>query len=134
MLYEVITHYLIQSTNEESISMGLEELRAAIQLDPSYARPYADIADSLTQSLFYGTLQGEELIGEARSAAYAAVALAPRLAESHTALANMLQFFEFDWAGADRAYEAAIALEPNSPVPYHRYSDYLAVTLSYNFV
>jgi len=124
-------HYLIQSTNEESISRGLEELRAAIQLDPSYARPYADIADSLTQSLFYGTLQGEELIGEARSAAYAAVALAPRLAESHTALANMLQFFEFDWAGADRAYEAAIALEPNSPVPYHRYSDYLAVTLRF---
>ena len=122
-------HYLIQSTNPESIQQGIKELRKAIRADPGFARPYADLADSLTQLITYGHLEGEELLGEARNAAYTAVALAPDLAESHTALAAILMFFEFDWAATDEAFEAAIALGPQSPVPYHRYTDYLVFTL-----
>jgi len=125
-------HYLIQSTNSDAIQQGLDELRAAIRLDPDYARPYADIADSLSQMLSYGMVEGEALLGEARSAAYTAVALAPDLAEAQTALATMLQFFEFDWAAVDAAYEKAISLEPQSPVPFHRYNDYLTFTLRFD--
>jgi TolB-like protein/Tfp pilus assembly protein PilF len=121
-------HYLIQSTNRDSIMQGLDELRAAIRLDPQYARPYADIADALSQLLSYGILQGDALLGEARNAAYTAVGLAPDLAEAHTAMATIQQYFEMDWAAADAAYEAAIALDPASPVPFHRYSDYLLLT------
>jgi TolB-like protein len=125
-------HYLIQGTNSDSILQGLDELRAAIRFDPNYARPYADIADSLSQMLFYGMVEGEALLGEARNAAYTAVALAPELAEAQTALATMRQYFEFDWTAVDAAYEKAISLEPQSPVPFHRYSDYLAFTLRFD--
>ncbi len=122
-------HYLIQSTNIESVIGGLDELREAIKLDPQFALPYADIADSLSQMLYYGLLHGDELLGEARNAAYTAIALAPELAEAHTALAMIRQHFEFDWAAVDEAYEAAIALSPQSPAPYHRYSVFLVLTL-----
>lgn len=125
-------HYLIQATDLDSINRGLEELRAAIRLDPGFARPYADISDSLSQMLSYGLLQGEELLGEARNAAYTSVALAPDLAESQTAMATIQQYFEFDWQAADEAYEAAIALQPISPVPYHRYTDYLVLTFRFD--
>lgn len=124
-------HYLIQSTGLESINDGIEELRAAIRLDPRFARPYADIADALSQLLSYGILRGDELLGEARNAGYTAVALAPELAEAHTALATIHQYFDFDWAAADAAYEAAIALSPQSPVPFHRYTDFLVLTLRF---
>jgi len=122
-------HYLIQSTNIESVIGGLDELRQAIKIDPQFALPYADIADSLSQMLYYGLLHGDELLGEARNAAYTAIALAPELAEAHTALAMIRQHFEFDWAAVEEAYEAAIALSPQSPAPYHRYSLFLALTL-----
>lgn len=125
-------HYLIQSTNGEQIMQGIEELRKAIRLDPKFARPYADIADSLSQMLFYGALEGEELLGEARNAAFTAVALAPELAEAHTALATIHQYFDQDWAATDRAYEQAIALSPQSPGPFHRYADYLILTFRLN--
>lgn len=122
-------HYLIQSTNTEELYQGLDELRQAIRLDPQYARPHADIADALTQIIYYGVAHGEELLREAQSAAHTAVAIAPDLPEAQTALATMLQHLVFDWDRVDAAFEAAIALSPTSPVPYHRYSDYLVFTL-----
>ena len=122
-------HYLIQSTNMDEIYQGLDELRRAIDLDPEYARPHADIADALTQMIYYGIAHGGDLLREAKSAAHTAVALAPDLPEAHTALATMLQHLVFDRVRVEEAFEAAIALSPQSPVPYHRYADYLVFTL-----
>lgn len=122
-------HYLIQSTNPEEINEGLDELREAARIDPLYARPFADIADALTQKIYYGISHGNDLLREAQTAAHTAVALAPELPEAHTALAAMLQYLVFDWARVDDAYDAAIALSPQSPVPYHRFADYLVFTL-----
>jgi TolB-like protein/tetratricopeptide (TPR) repeat protein len=125
-------HFLIQTTDLESIAQGLDDLRAAIQIDPRFALPYADIGDALSQMIFYGIYEGEELLGEARSAAFSAVALAPELPEAHTALAAVHQYITLDWDAADQAYEDAISLSPQSPVPYHRYADYLWVTLRHD--
>jgi TolB-like protein len=122
-------HYLIQATAARSIDEGLDELRAAIRLDPTFGLPYADIADALIQTKFYAIDRSPELVGEARTAALSAVALAPASAEAHTALAGIYAYYDFDWVASEQAYEDAIALEPNSPVPYHRYSDFLWVTL-----
>ena len=124
-------HYLLQSTNDESIDAGLEELRKAVQLDPQYAHPHADIADALSQSIYYASELDESIVLEARGAAHTAVALAPNLAEAQTALASMLQWIVFDWNAVDAAYEAAVALSPQSPVTYYRYTDYLVITLRF---
>jgi TolB-like protein len=122
-------HFLIQTTDMQLIEEGLDELRAAIRIDPRFALPYADIADALSQLIFYGVYGIDALLGEARNAAYTAVALAPELPEAQTALATVHQYFTFDWNAADEAYEAAIAMSPQSPVPFHRYADYLWLTL-----
>jgi len=122
-------HFLIQSTNLESIQEGAEELRESVRIDPRFARPHADMADALSQLISYGSGDRDgALLEEARAAAYTAVALAPDLAEAHTALATIQQYFLFDWAAAEASYEAAIALDPQSPVPYHRYTDFLVLT------
>ena len=125
-------HFLIQSTNSHTINAGLEELREAIKVDPSFARPYADIADSLSQQVSYGVLNDPQLIGEAKNAAYTAVALGPDLAESYTAMGTVQQFIELDWAAVDKAYETAISLNPGSTAPFHRYSDWLVLTGRYD--
>lgn len=122
-------HFLIQATEAISIDKGLQELRAAIRLDPGFGLPYADIADALVQKIYYAIERSPELVGEARTAALSAVALAPDSAEAHTALAGIYAYFDFDWAASEQAFEKAIALKPNSPVPYHRYSDFLWLTL-----
>jgi TolB-like protein/Tfp pilus assembly protein PilF len=125
-------HYLIQSTSQDAVNQGLEELRKAIRLDPRFAKPYADIADALTQKLMYGLLEGEELLGEARNAAYTAIALAPNLAEAHTALASIHQNFDFDWEATDAAFQAAIGPDPQEPGPYSRYADFLILMFQFD--
>lgn len=125
-------HHLIQATNVESIEQGLDELREAIRLDPQFGQPYADIADALSQMVFYGIYDDPALMGEARNAAYSAVALAPELPESYTALATMHQYLTFDWASVEEAYQKAVAMNPQSPAPYHRYADFLWVTLQFD--
>lgn len=122
-------HYLIQATDGDTIQQGLDELRAAIASDPGFGAPYADIADALSQLVSYGYLEDDGLLAEARNAAYSAVALAPDLPQAHTALATMHQYVTFDWVAAEAAYEAAIALPPSSPVPFHRYADFLSLSL-----
>jgi tetratricopeptide (TPR) repeat protein len=122
-------HFLIQATEASSIDEGLEELRASIRLDPTFGLPYADIADALVQKIYYAIERSPELVGEAKTAAMSAVALAPESAEARTALAEIYAHFDFDWATAEQTFDEAIALKPNSPVPYHRYSDFLWVTL-----
>jgi TolB-like protein/tetratricopeptide (TPR) repeat protein len=125
-------HFLIQATDEDSIDLGLEDLRAAIGIDPKFALPYTDIASALLQKVSYGMANDESLRGEARNAAYTAVALAPELAEAHTALAMMHETITFDWAAAEEAFDAAIALAPRSPEPYDRYSEFLWATLRFD--
>lgn len=127
--YYLRGHYLIQSTNAEDIFQGLDELRAAVQRDPQFALAQADIADALSQLISYDINPNEAMLLEAQRAAYSAVTLAPQLAEAQTALATMLQYVDLNWAKAQQAYEAAIALAPQSPVPYHRFADFLSLTL-----
>ncbi len=121
-------HYLIQSTEGEALDRGLEELRRAIAIDPSFARAYADIADTLAQKVAYGQLDDERLIGEARTSAYTAVALAPDLSEAQTAVGTVAQYIDMDWAAADEAYQRAISLGPTSTTPFNRFSEFLVLT------
>lgn len=122
-------HYLIQATAIQSIERGLEDLRAATKLDPEFSLPYADISDAIAQLVSYGIYEAQDLLGEARDAAYSAVSLAPDLAQAHSALALVHQFITMDWPAADAAFETAISLSAESPIPYHRYADFLTWTL-----
>jgi TolB-like protein len=124
-------HHLIQATDNGSIQRGLTRLRAAIALDPGFARPYAEISDALSQMIYYETGDPEELIDEARTAAYSAIAISPDLPEAQVALAAVHQYINHDWRAAEAAYEAAIAGSPNDPIPYHRYVDFLWATLRF---
>jgi len=60
------------------------------------------------------------------------VALAPDLPEAQTALAAIDQTITFNWAEAENAYDAAMALQPGNPGPYDRYSDFLWATLRFD--
>lgn len=124
-------HFLIQATDPDSIDLGLEDLRAAISIDPQFALPYADISAAVVQKVLYGMSVDESLRGEARTAAFTAVALAPDVAESHVALATIHQTITFDWNAAEEAFETAISLSPRSPTPYNHYSEFLWGTLRF---
>lgn len=95
----------------EDVHRALARFEAALDEDPAYAPAWAGIADG-HDSL--GTLGEEALkhLEAARRAARRALALDPELPEALCVLAKVAWRYEWDWAKAERLFEAALERFP----------------------
>jgi adenylate cyclase len=84
--------------------------RAAIELDPAYARAWALLASAQRNRLYGGGGTGENGL----EAAMRALEIDANLAEAHAAKAGALAA-QGDYAGAFEAIERALQLDPESP-------------------
>ena len=87
----------------------------AIGLDPNYALAYAN--RSIVLSEYAGETSGPDARGsfdKAQADALKAIALAPDLAEGHTALAFYFEIGTLDFTRANEEYERALALAPGN--------------------
>jgi tetratricopeptide (TPR) repeat protein len=73
-----------------------------------------------------GFVSESEGIPKAKEAALRAVALDENSAEAHTALAAVMTWGEWDWAGAQAEWTRALELNPNDDNAHAYYAHYLA--------
>jgi eukaryotic-like serine/threonine-protein kinase len=111
----------------EGIAKGIEFFQQAIARDPGYALAYAGLADSYLLVAFYGASPPKQILPKARDAAKRALEIDDSLAEAHALVADLQYLFEWDWAGAERGFRRAIALQPNYPTAHQWYANYLGV-------
>lgn len=84
----------------------------AIAKDPDYALAYAALASAYLE---LATMRGQsDAIQRARSAALKALSLSDDLEEAHLAQGAVLMRADWDWIGAGREFDRALAIEPNS--------------------
>jgi len=103
--------------DDENKSVELFEKSA--QEDPGFAPAYAGLANAyLALSVF----SPEHFLPKASSAATRALELDNELADAHAALGAEKADFEFDWQEADKEFERAIALNPNSALAHFFFS------------
>jgi class 3 adenylate cyclase/TolB-like protein len=91
----------------------------AIQRDPSYAMAYARLADLYTK--MWWSMPHQDAYAKARAAAEKALELDDALAEAHSALAILKVYADWDWPGAEREFQRAIALNPSSALAHAEY-------------
>jgi serine/threonine-protein kinase len=103
--------------------------KRAIASDGSYARAYAGLADTYTWMAASGYIKRDTGAQPATEAAAAALRLDSASAEVNTSFGFAHLFFHWDFAGAQRAAERAIALDPFY-VPARRLRGY--VYLAFN--
>jgi TolB-like protein/Flp pilus assembly protein TadD len=115
--------------SSDGIAKSIEFFERAIVRDPRYALPYAGLANAYILLAFYGALPTNEILPKARAAATRALELDERLAEAHTAVADLQYLFEWDWESAERGFRRAIELNPNYPTAHQWYANYLTVLL-----
>ena len=110
----------------EDIQRGIEFFKRAIEKDPNFALAYAGIADSyhLLCGTAFAALHPEEAVPRAEAAASRALQIDDTLAEAHASMASLRQN-EWDWAGAEREYKRAIALNPSYATVHHWYAFHL---------
>jgi TolB-like protein/Tfp pilus assembly protein PilF/tRNA A-37 threonylcarbamoyl transferase component Bud32 len=110
----------------EGIQMAIEYLNEAIAKDPSYALAYSGLADCYAVVEDYGYLQASEAYPKAKAAALKALEIDGTMAEAHNVLANVNEYYDWDWVGAEREFKRALELNPNYATAHHWHALYLA--------
>ncbi len=109
-----------------SLSKSIDFFKQSIQLDSSYAEPYAGLAQALCFVGIFGLKPSTESYPEARAAALKALELDESNAAAHNALADVKQGFDWDLAGAETEFKRALQLNPSHLLTHVWYSASLA--------
>jgi tetratricopeptide (TPR) repeat protein len=104
----------------------------AIKEDPHYALAYAGMADSYWFSSFWGNLPPHQTYPKARDAAKKAIEIDDTIGEAHATLASIHTFYDWDWEAAEREFNRAVELAPNSSYARLDYSLYLNLKRRYD--
>jgi adenylate cyclase len=99
-----------QQDRERSIDL----YRRAIEIDPSYALAWAWLSTGYTVQAVSRWSPPEPTYSRARDAAVRALELSPDLADGHGALGQILEIHDWDWTGAKKEYERALALDSHN--------------------
>jgi TolB-like protein/Flp pilus assembly protein TadD len=121
--------YHFAKRTKDDILKGVEYFQQAIKLDPNYALAYAGVADSYNGMTAYPYLSPKEAVPQAKTAAERALEIDPSLAEAHTALANSLACFDWNWVEAEREFKRALELNPNDSGTHWRYGMFYLMLL-----
>jgi TolB-like protein/Flp pilus assembly protein TadD len=97
----------------------------AIDLDPEFAPPYAQLADSFTSATWWSDQFPEKALARGRPLVEKALALDPGLAHAHSVLGQYRSFFERDWVAGEHSMRRAVELAPNDALA----QTYLALLL-----
>lgn len=97
-----------------------------IEKAPDFAPAHAGLALSLHLLGVYGGSPAVETEPQAKMHAEVALDLDSELAEAHAVLAGVRSMFEWDWAGADRAYRRAIEVDRSSASARQWYAYHLS--------
>jgi eukaryotic-like serine/threonine-protein kinase len=98
---------------EEGINKGIECFQQAIAKDPTYALAYCGLADCYSMHANYGFLPPKTGYSKANDAALKALELDDTLSEAHVSLGFIKSDYTWDWSGAEKEFQRAIALNPN---------------------
>jgi len=119
--------YFWNKTTAAGLSTAMEYFHQAVDKEPRCALAYAGLADAYVTlgTWGFGPLTPKEALQKAKEAAAKALQISDQLAEAHTALAQVRFYHEWNFARAEREYQQALQLNPNSSTGHLYYSIYL---------
>lgn len=122
--------YFWNKRTPDSLRKSIKQLQEAIQLDPHYALAHAGLADAyaVIGSVFLDSVPPHEAMPKARRFAEKALELDSSLGEAYVTMAYIRCMYNFDWSGAERIFQRAIAYSPGYSVAHEWYAIYLALS------
>jgi len=114
-------HELNSADDGGTPAAGIAYLQKAVDRDPGDPYAYAALARGYVTIGHSPAATADSWI-LARAAAERAITLAPDLAEAHAAMGQVKLYYEWDWAGAERAFQQANELNPNMPAAHYHYA------------
>ena len=118
--------YFWNKRTTTDLRKSVSYFQQAVDKEPSFALAYAGLADWYGMLTEYHAVPARETYGPARTAAMRALALDNELAEAHTSLAYLKQFYEWDLTGAEAQFKRALDLDPGYATAHQWYAEYLS--------
>jgi TolB-like protein/DNA-binding winged helix-turn-helix (wHTH) protein len=108
----------VQQTTE-SLQTAISQLQRAVSLDPEFAEAWSALgwAWSFLGTL-YGGLPPREVYPQAKAAATRALAIDNSLADARSLYADILTWYDWDFAAAEREYQKTLELDPLNVLGY----------------
>jgi tetratricopeptide (TPR) repeat protein len=108
------------------LKKSVEYFQQAIDLDPGYALAYAGLSESY-QDLggVLGFFSPREFYLKAKAAVMKALEADETLAEAHSSLASIKQYYDWDRKGAESELKRALQLNPSYSAAHHAYGTVL---------
>jgi serine/threonine-protein kinase len=114
--------YHLNQRTEEGLRRAAEFFEKAIVESAQYAQAYSGLADAYSLLGHYGVWAPADVWTKAASNAAWAVLQDENSSEAHTSLAHVKATQDWDWLGAEREYQRALALDLRYPTAHHWYA------------
>jgi tetratricopeptide (TPR) repeat protein len=114
--------YYWHKRTPESLNQAVDYFTQAIVRDPTYAEAYVGLANCYNLLREYSSMPPEEAYPRAKAAAERAITLDNSLSAAHSSLAFVDFFWSWDAASAEKEFQRALALDPNSVPAHHWYA------------
>jgi TolB-like protein/Tfp pilus assembly protein PilF len=113
--------YYIGRQRPTDVRKGLRYLEDAVAEDPGNAQAWAGLAQGYAM-IGHSPASPADVWHRARAAAQRAVRLDPNFADAQAALADVKDYYDHDWAGAEAAFRRANELNPNLAFNHAHYA------------
>ena len=121
--------YYWNKRGEADLTRAVDEFNHAIDVDPTYAAAYAVSRMPTPKWAISAPSRFRDAFPKAKAAANRALELDADRGEPHASLGYIHLYLDWDFAGAEREFKRAIALDPNTVTARHSYSILLTAAL-----
>lgn len=118
--------YALDQGSEDQLKLALVYFRQGMEKDPQYAPLYVGLADAYSRLPFYTNTPPSDAFPQSKDAAAKALQLDPNLANAHASMAYVMNYYDWDRAGAEQEFKHALKLNPNDAGVHHVYCRFLA--------
>jgi TolB-like protein/DNA-binding winged helix-turn-helix (wHTH) protein/Flp pilus assembly protein TadD len=132
--YELFLHgrYRLAKLTPPEVNASVNYFQQAIDADPTYALAYVGLADAYSALALSVDMPATEFYPKAKAAAQKALEIDESLADAHTSLGFVMQFYDWDFKAAENQYLRALELNPNSPNAHFAYSSLLSIVRKFD--
>lgn len=118
-------NYFFDKLDKDNVAKAVEFYYKALAIDSTDARAWVCLTNAISRQSWQNYIDQASGYEKARQSALKAIALDPTYASGFSELADIKQYHDFDWKGAEKDYQAALKLEPSNADILNSFGDIL---------
>jgi TolB-like protein/cytochrome c-type biogenesis protein CcmH/NrfG len=107
-------NYFYDKLDKDNVAKAIDFYNQALAIDSTYARAWGQLAHAISRQAWQNYIDQNTGYEKARQAALKAISLDNNEAIGQKELAGVKLYHDFNWKGAEKAYQTAISLEPEN--------------------